>query len=332
MDSELFFSNMTTAARQVIILYIIVAAGFICDRLGVFTQKTAKASNDLLFYVITPAVIINSFTTTEFTPDIAKGLILAAACGAVTHIIGILVSLPFFRDAKNPDNAIFKYAAIYGNMGYMALPLSKAMLGDDGPLYCSMGIAVFQIFSFTHGIWLMNRSSDGKKFNPKSIILNAGVIAVIIGIPLLLIKYFVTQKTGTQFSYPSILTEPLSYIGSMNTPLAMVMLGTYMANADIKTMFRNKQQYLCALIKIIITPVIALCVFRLVLPYAGLPETVLTPLLTSSVIQASAPSANNTVMFSAKYGKDTAIASKTVAFISFASVITMPVMIALSQL
>ena len=55
-------------------------------------------------------------------------------------------------------------------------------------------------------------------------------------------------------------------------------------------------------------------------------------LLTACIIQASAPSANNTVMFSAKYGRDTGVASKTVAFISFASVLTMPVMIALTQL
>ena len=37
-------------------------------------------------------------------------------------------------------------------------------------------------------------------------------------------------------------------------------------------------------------------------------------------------------MFSAKYGRDTGVASKTVAFISFASVLTMPVMIALTQI
>ena len=40
----------------------------------------------------------------------------------------------------------------------------------------------------------------------------------------------------------------------------------------------------------------------------------------------------NTVIFAAKYGRDTGIAAKTVSFVSFASVLTMPVMIALTQI
>ena len=52
-----------------------------CDRLGVFTEKTARASNDLLFYVVTPCVIIDSFFSTKFTPESAKSLLIAALGG-----------------------------------------------------------------------------------------------------------------------------------------------------------------------------------------------------------------------------------------------------------
>mgnify|MGYP000092614844 len=54
-------------------------------------------------------------------------------------------------------------------------------------------------------------------------------------------------------------------------------------------------------------------------------------LLTSCIISASAPTANNTVMFAAKYGRDTGLSSKVVAVITFLSILTMPLMIALSQ-
>ena len=57
----------------------------------------------------------------------------------------------------------------------------------------------------------------------------------------------------------------------------------------------------------------------------------LRKLLTSCIISASAPTANNTVMFAAKYGRDTGLASKAVAVITFLSILTMPLMIALSQ-
>lgn len=304
------------AAKQVIILYVIVAVGFAADKLNVFTQKTAKASNDLLFYIITPCVIIDSFLTTEFTAETAKGLLLAALGGACTHLAGILLSIPFFRNKENRNNAIFRFACVYGNMGYMALPLAQAMLGSEGVFYCSAGVIVFQVFCFTHGVWTMNRgNAEGAQFKAKNLILNPGVIAVVIGLPFFLFNV----------QLPELITKPVSFIGSMNTPLAMLMLGTYMANAGLKTIFRNKEQYLVAAVKIVGVPLLMLAAMKLTGLMSG-------ALLTSCIIQASAPSANNTVMFAAKYDRDTGIASKTVAFISFASVVTMPLMIALSQL
>ena len=152
MDISLFFQNCLIAAEQVVILYLIVAVGFIADKKKVFTEKTARAANDLLFYIITPCVIINSFLTTEFSAETSKGFLLAALGGALTHIIGIVLSIPFFRNNENKNNAVFKFACIYGNMGYMALPLAEAVLGSEGVFYCSAGIIVFQVFTFTHGV------------------------------------------------------------------------------------------------------------------------------------------------------------------------------------
>ena len=313
---ELFWQNCLIAVKQVVILYIIVAGGYICDKTGVFTEKTARACNNLLFYVITPCVIVNSFMTTEFTADTAKGLLLAACCGALTNTTGILLSLPFFRDRKKPTNAVFKFAYVYGNMGYMALPLANAVLGPEGVFYCSAGIMMFQVFCFTHGVWVMSRDGDtNAKFEAKHLFLNPGVIAVCIGLPLFLLKVKV----------PELFNKPVSFVGSMNTPLAMLMLGTYMSNAGMKTVFKNKEQYLVAAIKIVAVPLAVFAVLKITGLVSG-------ALFTACIIQASAPSANNTVMFAAKYGKDTGIAAKTVSFVSFASVLTMPVMIALTQM
>lgn len=315
MDLSLFLQNCLIAAEQVIILYIIVAVGFIADKKGVFTEKTARAANDLLFYIITPCVIINSFLTTEFSSETSKGFLLAALGGGVTHVLGVILSVPFFKNNENKNNAVFKFACIYGNMGYMALPLAQAVLGSEGVFYCSAGIIVFQVFTFTHGVWQMNRgNSEAGKFDPKKLFLNPGVIAVCIGLPFFLLKV----------NMPEVIMKPVSFIGSMNTPLAMLMLGTYMSNAGLRTIFKNKEQYLVAVVKIIAVPL----AFYAIMKTTGLLSGAL---FTSCMIQASAPSANNTVMFAAKYGRDTGVASKTVAFVSFASILTMPVMIALTQ-
>lgn len=135
----------------------------------------------------------------------------------------------------------------------------------------------------------------------------------MIGLPLFI--------TGLEL--PEIISKPITSFASMNTPLAMLMFGAYLANADLKTLFTEKKVYLTALIKLIILPLICAGLYRL----CGVSGT----LLTACAITAAAPSANNTIMLSAKYNRDTGTASKTVALVSLISIFTMPVMIALSQ-
>ena len=109
----------------------------------------------------------------------------------------------------------------------------------------------------------------------------------------------------------------------MTTPTAMLIFGTYLSNTDLKTMFLDKKIYLVALLKLVALPLICLGVYRL----CGITGA----LLVASLITASVPSANNTFMFATKYNKDAFAASKTVALVSFLSIITMPVIIAIAQ-
>ncbi len=309
----MFIQNMSMAAQQVAILYLIVAVGFIADRIGIFKQSTAKMSNDLLFYVITPTVIVQSFLNMEFNKDTISSFLVAFLCMFATLTVGIFIVIPFFRKDGN-DSSIFKYAVSYGNMGYMALPLCQSLLGSEGVFYCSAGVVAFNILSFVHGIWLMKKGTDNDEgFKVKSIILNPGVLSVAIGLPLFI--------SGIEL--PQIINGAVTHIANLNTPLAMIFLGTYIANADLKAMFKQKQNYMVAFLKLIVLPGIMLLIYKIF----GISGT----LITACMISASVPSATNTVMFAAKYGKDTGIASTVVAFCSLLSVLTIPVMIALSN-
>lgn len=310
---ELFLQNMQTAAHQVFILYIMVAAGFIADRLGVFTEKTARACNDLMFYIVTPCVIIGSFLNTTFTPETGKSFAAALGCSFLAHFIGIIFATPFFNKKDDENNAIYKYASIYANVGYMALPLANAILGAKGVFYCSSGVIALNSIGFTHGIWLMTKGRN-VKFELKNLILNPGVISVLIGLPLFLFSV----------ELPSLINSPINYISNLNTPLAMLIFGTYISKTDLKTIFKMPQQYIVIAIRLLAVPIVMLGICKLL--------SLDTTLTTACMISSAAPSANNTVMFSAKYNKDTGTASKIVAFNSFVSIITLPVMIAVSQL
>ncbi|MBQ7934812.1 MAG: AEC family transporter, partial [Clostridia bacterium] len=199
----------------------------------------------------------------------------------------------------------------YGNVGYMGLPLAQAIAGDIGVFYCSAVVAIFNFFAFTHGIQTMKRSDE--KLNPKKLLINPGTIGIAIGLPLFLLKV----------DLPTVLAAPIHYLGSLNTPLAMLMFGTYLANTDLMEMFRRKENYWVALLKLLVIPLSTIGILWLF--------GVRGALLVTSAVFAAAPTANNTVMFSAKYGRNTGVASKVCGFTSILAILTMPVCIALAN-
>ena len=302
---------MKSAAGQVAILYLIVLVGFICDKVKLFTEATAKATINLLLYIITPCIIIDSFLKMEYSPARTKKFFLALGLMFLLHVIAIVLNLPFFRKSGGPHNPIYKYASIYGNVGFMALPLAKAVLGAKGVFYCSSGLIAFNIITFTHGVRVM--AGKDYQFDWKKLFINPGVIGVAIGLPLFLLDVQV----------PTVIAQPISLIAGLNTAVAMLIFGTYLANTDLKTMFFAKGIYLVALLKLIVLPVSCILLFKLM----GIQGS----LLVACAISASVPSGNNTFMFSSKYGLDVGMASKTVALVSVFSIVTMPVIIAFAQ-
>ncbi len=306
----MFLENLFTTAQQVFILYILIAVGFFADKSGLYTEKASKLNTNLLFYIVTPLVVVNSFLSIDNSPENLKNFGIAALLGVAIHVIGILFVIPFFRKTKKSKAGIYRYACVYGNCGYMALPLVQAVLGPQGTFYCSAVIMIFNIFCFTHGIYIIGAQKGG--FDFKKLFINPGTIGVAIGLPLYLF--------GVEL--PTVIATPISSLAALNTPLAMLIFGTYIAHTDIKTMFTDKNIYLVGLIKLIAVPLVMIGAFKLF--------NIPTILATAIAVSASAPCANNTVIFAGKYDLDTGTASKTVALVSFFSIITMPVMIALA--
>jgi len=303
---------MLIAARQVGILYIMALIGIIADRSGIYTEGVAKKCTDLLFYVITPAKILESFFTLEYSRKALIGLLIAVGSGLAMHAVAALGTAPLFNKEPAEKASVYKYAAMYGNCGYMGLPLVDAVVGPSGVFYCSSVIISFQIFTFTHGVWLMNRGREdaSSKIDLKKIILNPGVLPVFVGLPVFI--------SGLRM--PSLVLSPIESIAGMNSPLAMLIFGTYLSNTDFKSIFKNIKILGVGAFKLLLMPLLMIGALKI--------SGVGGELGATLVIAAATPSANNTILFSSKYDRDTSLASQTVALLSLISIITLPVMIA----
>lgn len=307
----MFFENLKTIALQVFILYLIAGVGFVTDKVGIFRQSDGKRLIDLLFNVILPMAIIHTFMTMKYTNEHVKGIFIASACAFATHIFGMLLSKFTFRKRSLKEMGVYHYATVLSNAAFLALPLAKSVIGEEGIFYCSVYVAVFNIIAFTWGI--SEISGREAKINLKKLILNPGSISVIIGLPLFFL----------QLKIPYFIEYPMEIIGNCNSPLAMIVFGTFLANSNFKNLFIKKELYFVSLLRLVVIPLCMLGLFRL----CG----VRGDLLTAMIISSSAPTATNTAMYAAKYDNDTALGSELAAQSSVLSVITMPIIVALAS-
>lgn len=305
----MFVDNLILIASQVFILYIIAAVGFVGDKTRIFTRSAGKKATDLLFHIILPVAVVKSFLVMERTPERMKGLGLTLLFAVLTHLVAIGIATLAFRDQSDKMiRGIYRYALVFTNAAFLALPLAQSVIGDEGVFYCSVYVGVFNAFAFTYGIYEI--SGHKAKIGMRKVILNPGMISLLIGVPLFLI----------QPRLPELVMRPIEMVASINSPLAMIVFGTFLAHADFKRIFTNKRVYLVSFLGLLVIPFVMLGIYKL----CGVSGNMRIAL----VISASAPVATNTAMYAAKYDGDTAVASEVVAGSSVLSIITMPVVVA----
>ena len=197
--------------QQIIIIFVLIAVGFLAAKFGILREEGARQITDLLLIIVIPCVIIMAFQA-SFERSLIKNLLIAALLAALTHAAGILISKLIFK-SEAPDRRIkLAYSTIFYNAGFFSLPLLRALLGETGVLYGSVFVAVFNLFAWTYGIRLMNGGNGASKWKT---FLNPGIISLLIALVLVLLN----------IRLPEIVQTTLRYITGLHTPLAMIIIG-----------------------------------------------------------------------------------------------------------
>ena len=214
-----------------------------------------------------------------------------------------------FRKNEKKLKTVLICSTALTNCGFMGVPMAEAVLGEKGVFLASVYIAIFNIFVWTLGFSMF---SSGK-FNIKKAIINPGVIGTLIGFVL----FF------SRLNLPEIVSTPIGFMASMNSPLAMIVIGYYLSVSPLKITKTDLPLLLSVGLRLILIPLICLGIFALI--------GIKGDLLSACVIPACAPSAAIVMMFAAKFGGDTEAASKGMSYAHILSVVTMPLMITLCK-
>ena len=73
-------------AEQIVALFLMMAAGYVLVKSGLFESKDSKVLSNIVVYVCSPCVVVNSFQIT-LTKDKIMGLLLAAAGAVIIHVL-----------------------------------------------------------------------------------------------------------------------------------------------------------------------------------------------------------------------------------------------------
>ncbi len=303
-------SSFLTVSQQVLVLFILIGIGFVCTKCKLINEAGSKVMADVVLYVVTPCVIISAFQR-EFRTDMLIKLLISALCSAAILFASVIVAQIVFRKQDKNKQVIYKFATVFSNCGYMSLPLQQAVLGDDGVFFGATFVAFFNIFVWSYGIIIMS----GKRLKSSGIkmLVNPGIIGTAIGIIFFLFSV----------ELPTVVATPINYLAALNSPVPMLIIGYYLANADLKKAFTDVWSYVAMGLRLVILPLVSLVVLLL----CNIDGT----LLVSLIISVASPVAAITTMMSAKYSHDTPLSVALVSASTLLSLVTMPVIVGLAQ-
>lgn len=293
---------------QIVKMFCLMFVGYILYKQKVFNDETVKQVGNFLLRYVIPSVLVTSFIR-EFNIVEFQLLGLSFVLSIVVIAIGIIFANIMFKG----DKLIERFASIFTNSSFVGVPIIIAMFGQDAVFYLSAYIVIFIILVWTLGIYMM--TSDKTEVSFKKVITNPNTLAVIIGLVLYC----------TPIQLPTIIEDVFRSIGTMNTPLSMIVLGTYLAKDSIIKLFTNKKCYLVAIARLIAIPLLSILFLKFI-PNEYM-QIKLIVLVANSV-----PCANTLAIFAQMYNKDYTTSAHIISFTTILSIVTIPIIVVLAQM
>ena len=293
--------------RQILIMFLYMAIGFALYKGKLISREGSKSMAHLLLYCILPCVIVRSFCVSR-TPGNTSALIWSIVLAAAMLAIAMLLSAVLFRHSP-VDN----FGAAFSNAGFMGFPLIAALLGSEAVFYAAGFVALLNALQWTYGQFVL--TGDRKQISLKAIVKNPIIISLAIGLMI----FF------SGFKLPSIASDVVGALATLNAPIAMIVLGVYLAQTDLKKAIFTPRLYGVSMVRLVLIPVLT-CLLLLLIPaqYKAIGLTL--------AIAAAAPIGSNVAVYAQKLNLDYTYAVETVCISTLLSIITMPVIVGVLQL
>jgi len=299
-----------TAIENISLLVMCMAVGFIARKGKALKAEDMPGLTSLILNITLPALLIMALQR-EFEMEAFRGSLVVMALTVVIHIaiLGTGLLIVKVLKVKDAEKAVLLLALLFSNGGFMGIPLIYAMYGQEAMLYTAVSNSVMNTFVPTVGIAILLGAGSRSKINVKSILFNRIIISTLIGFMLFVLSIRI----------PTLLGNGLQMIGSATTPLSMIIIGSMLAENELKGVFSGWRIYVVALFRLIVFPLVVFFVLSSIIE-DQMAVTVLTML-------TAMPVAAITAILAAEHDKEPQLASKIVFITTILSIFTIPLLV-----
>lgn len=309
---------ISIVANVAISMFLVMAVGFFMRKSGLIDGVFSKSLSKLVLHLTQPVLIVMTMIklrcTVENTKLLGKILLVSLIVHTLAAVVG-WISMKWMKQCN--ARKLSEHSIIFANVLFFGLPVVEAMFGAEATAWASFYSMIFHIYSWTYGMVILGRERDDIKLNVKKAILNFGTVPCLIGIALYLVN--------VSDYLPEAVMKSLNYIGSLCTPVSLLVLGGVLATYPIKKLVGDPKVYFVCLIKLIVFPILAFLLTKYAL---GFDEKI----CMFTMVMASLPTASATNMFAELYDIEPGYAATCVGMTTALSVVTLPLMVYVATL
>ena len=207
---------------------LFIAVGYLIRRLRVLPDGFDKALTRFVMAVPLPCMVFNSFRI-PYSADklLTAPLLLGLSVGgmALLFVLTTLVT----GGAKTKLGKTCRFALLFTNFTFIGLPVVSELYGAEGAFNYVIFTLPVRVMFYGGAAVMLGKSGarmDWKETLKK--FLCEPVIAVFLGFLVYL----------TRLELPAVLTETVASLGSMASPLGLILCGVILADADWRGVFR----------------------------------------------------------------------------------------------
>ncbi len=237
--------------------------------------------NRVQMYVVMPAFLVHFLASSKQPLSVIWPVFYAGVVLFLFLIpIGWLVTIVFRQRASL--GPMMGLGTGYANVGFFGIPVTQLAFGPDKLIYMSVMTALTTILICTVGVWLLAPAGGSKLGKLKTAFDTPLIPSVVLGLTL----------RGLDVELPTVVAQPMQFLGSIFTPLALYTLGAQIAASKIGR-FEVVPQTLMLILKFLVAPAMAWGLCR----YMGFPRDVSDVI----VVAAATPVGVLITIFAAEY-------------------------------